>query len=361
MSAEQTPPDGPGIRLSRAFFQEIVAPPLAATFPGLRYDAALVGNGSEVLGFDTARSADHGYGPRLQIFLADDRRRDEVTALLEDEIPPAYGGFATRFDPRGEPLAPGDHPRNQVVVTDARAWSVTHLGVDATRDLSTIEWLGVPWQQLATATAGAVFHADLGDLDAVRARIAWYPGDVWRYVLAGQWLRIAQEEAFVGRAGEVGDDLGSAMVASRLVREVVRLTLLLRRRYPPYAKWLGSAFARLSDAATLGPILTEALRGTDWRTREQHLCEAYEYVATVQNGLGLCVDVDPACRGYYDRPFRVIGGQRFANALRDAIAAPEVRALPLIGSIDEVADSTDVLSHSGRSAVLNRALFASAS
>ena len=62
---------------------------------------------------------------------------------------------------------------------------------------------------------------------------------MWRYVLACQWKRISQEEAFVGRCGEVGDELGSAVVAARLIRDVMRLVLLIERRYPPYSKWLG--------------------------------------------------------------------------------------------------------------------------
>jgi hypothetical protein len=44
---------------------------------------------------------------------------------------------------------------------------------------------------------------------------------------------------------------GSAVVAARLVRDLMRLALLLHRRYPPYGKWLGSAFAALPAAATL--------------------------------------------------------------------------------------------------------------
>ena len=46
-----------GLELSRLFFEEAVRPALAAEFPSLRYAAALVGTGSEVLGFDTEMSA----------------------------------------------------------------------------------------------------------------------------------------------------------------------------------------------------------------------------------------------------------------------------------------------------------------
>jgi hypothetical protein len=360
VSSDDDAPCGPGIRLARSFYGDIVEPLLRRGFAGLRYDAALVGTGSEVLGFDTSRSADHDYGPRLQIFLAaDDGNAAEVAALIDAELPAEYDGFPTRFMTGGAALAPGEAAPHQVVITTTPMWSTTALGVDASRHLSAVDWLGMPWQLLAAATGGAVFHSGVGDLERLRATLAWYPDDVWRYVLAGQWTRIEQEEPFVGRTGEVDDDLGSAILTARLVRDVMRMALLLRRRYPPYAKWLGSAFARLPDEPVLGAMLTSALRASDWRDRETHLCHAYEYVATQQNRLGLCAEVDPICRRFWDRPFRVIGGDRFASALRDAVTAPEVRALPLIGSIDQIADSTDVLSHADRCAALNRSLFAS--
>ena len=44
-------------------------------------------------------------------------------------------------------------------------------------------------------------------------------------------------------------ELGSAVAAARLVRDLMRLCLLINRCYPPYDKWLGSSFARLSCAA----------------------------------------------------------------------------------------------------------------
>ena len=58
----------PGIELSRLFFVEAVKPLLEASVPGLLYGAALLGSGSEVLGFDTEMSTDHDWGPRVDIF-----------------------------------------------------------------------------------------------------------------------------------------------------------------------------------------------------------------------------------------------------------------------------------------------------
>jgi len=58
----------PGLTLSRAFFEEAVAPIVAHEFPGLRYSAARLGSGSEVLGYDTPRSTDHDWGHACNCF-----------------------------------------------------------------------------------------------------------------------------------------------------------------------------------------------------------------------------------------------------------------------------------------------------
>ena len=52
----------PGVRLAGEFYAEVVRPLLEVEFPGLPYAAALIGAGSEVLGFDTERSTDHDWG-----------------------------------------------------------------------------------------------------------------------------------------------------------------------------------------------------------------------------------------------------------------------------------------------------------
>ena len=61
----------PGLEVSRALYDESVGPTLRRRFPGVRHAAGLDDGGSEVLGFDTARSMDHDWGARLQVFLAD--------------------------------------------------------------------------------------------------------------------------------------------------------------------------------------------------------------------------------------------------------------------------------------------------
>jgi hypothetical protein len=174
--------------------------------------------------------------------------------------------------------------------------------------------------------------------------LRWYPDDVWRYLLAAQWRRIEQEEAFPGRCAEVGDELGSRVVAARMVREVMHLAFLLERQYMPYAKWLGTAFSRLACAGLLEPSLLGALGATDWPERERHLSAAYETVARMQNGLGLSEPVADSVSPFYGRPFQVIHGDRFAAALRAAISDAAVKRLPPNpGNTTQWVDSTDML------------------
>jgi hypothetical protein len=134
------------------------------------------------------------------------------------------------------------------------------------------------------------------------------------------------------------------VVAARLVRELMRLCLLMDRRYPPYNKWLGSAFARTPMGSRLTPDLTAALAATDWRDRERHLAHAYETVAGLHNQLGLTDRVDPATRPYHSRPFQVLRADRFTKALTARITDQTLRDLLPVGSVDQFLDSTDVLS-----------------
>lgn len=342
-----------GLRLCAAFHREAVRPLLTKGFPSLRYAAARVGPGSDVLGFDTPRSADHDWGPRLDLFLsADDVQRygEQISGMLAERLPKSFHGWSTHFEPpdaRVRVMAPTDGPvAHRVVVTDVASWSRNQLGFDATRGVTTMDWLAAPGQRLAEVTGGEVFHDSVGDLTHLREQLAWYPDDVWRYLLACQWLRIGEEEPFVGRTAEVDDELGSRVVAARLSREVMRLCLLLARRYPPYGKWLGTAFSNTSGTERIAAALTAALGAErDPEGRQGALCEAYEAAGAWQNSLRLADPVDPSRRPFFDRPYSVVDAARYATALLARIDDPYLASMPPVGSIDQFVDSTAALTN----------------
>jgi hypothetical protein len=343
----------PGLRLSRLFYQREVRPLLATAFPSLRYSAALIGWGSEVLGFDTALSRDHHWGPRVLLFLTDDdypRFHEVVSQALSLRLPYTFMGYSTNFstpEPNGvqHPVEIKSGPVNHMIkIFTVRSFVKARLGFDPDEEISIKDWLTFPQQRLLELASGEVYHDGLRELRQLRRRLNYYPKDVWLYILAAQWKRISQEEAFLGRTGDVGDELGSKIVAARIVRELVRLSFLMERRYIPYSKWLGSAFNQLKIARRLKPVLDSVLLSRDWKTRAKSMAKAYSIIADRHNALNITEPLTTKPSNYFDRPYLVIHADRFSEAIRKSIRNAEVRKIKIdIGSIDQFTDSTDVV------------------
>jgi len=355
----------PGLQLSEAFYREEVRPILDWDFPGLVYAAALIGYGSDVLGYDTERSTDHGWGPRCWLFLPDAdvaTHQSQIDAALQSHLPPTFRGYPTRFSRGAATVGAPEGPiKHYVLIASLPGYFVHHLGFDPTGEIGAVDWLLCPQQQLLEVTRGVVFHDGFGVLTAARERLVWYPDDVWRALLAAQWQRISQEEAFVGRCAEVGDQLGSAVVATRLVRDLMRLAFLMERTYAPYSKWLGTAFAQLACAPTLLPTLTAVMHATTYAERAPHIAAAYQTLAQMHNVLGITERIDPRAGHYHGRPFTdhdgrpfiVIHAERFAAAIRATIDQDTLRnTASFIGGIDQFADSTDFVGATERRAQL---------
>jgi hypothetical protein len=331
----------PGVELSRHYWHDVVRPIVDAVLPGTPRAGGLLGQGSDVLGFDTERSTDHGWGPRVIVFVDDDtnvseERRRDLAAAIDERLPETFDGFSTRFAAQT-----GAQVQHQVSFTTVGAWFTAVLGFDPRDEVTATDWLATPSQLLRSSVAGAVFEDDAGLLTEARDRLRWYPHDVWLYLLGCQWRRIDQEEPFVGRTGEVGDELGSSVVAARLVRDFMRLCFLIERQYAPYAKWMGTAFSRLRCASALMPLFQSALGASDWKQREAALVPAIEEVARAFNDLAVAEPQDPTVRYFFNRPFLVLDSARFVEA---CMAKTPLAQLGYVGGIDQFVDSTDVLS-----------------
>jgi hypothetical protein len=337
-----------GLQLAAELYHHHVRKLVESVVAGRDYAALLAGPGSEVLGLDTVTSQDHDWGPRLQL-LVPPGSVEEVDTLLAQRLPHTVQGLPVRFGTTYDATV-----RHQVQVTTLTVWSLERLGVDATDDrvpLTTDQWLSVPWQCLAETIGGAVFHDGPGHLTAMRGRLAWYPDDVARWVLACQWHRIGQEQGFVGRTASVGDDLGSAVVAARLVRDAMHLRLLYERRWPTYTKWLGTTVSGVDRAGELTEPALRALRASGHDERERALGEVMAGLARRHNTSGLTAPLDPALQQFFDRPYLVIGAERFTEALLATVQDRDLAARPLTGAVSQWVDSTDVLRRPGSAAL----------
>ncbi|MHA1480833.1 MAG: DUF4037 domain-containing protein, partial [Candidatus Thorarchaeota archaeon] len=308
------PPFMKGLKLSKALYQDGVKPILDEHYPELRYSAAHIGSGSDVLGFDTAQSMDHDWGPKLLLFLEDsdyEQKADEINTYLSYNLPHTIRGFPTNL---------GKHDDETSVMVQSKEYPINHgvrietiggyfenyLGIDPRKDMTVIDWLIVPEQFLRSVTSGKVFHDGLDELEVIRTKLEYYPHDVWLYLLSNQWRRLSQEIHFMGRCGQVGDDLGSRLIAARLVYDIMKLCFLMEKKYAPYIKWFGTAFSQLSCSSKLTPHFIQTLTAKDWEERQKRLVLTYEYVARMHNELGITDSIEDKVSSFHNRPFLII-------------------------------------------------------
>lgn len=332
-----------GLALNQLFYEEVVAPILKSHFPELEYSAALIGWGSEVLGYDDVQSTDHNWGPRFQLFLAEqeyEKYRLAIKEALNADLPSEFRGYPTAFSIVIDDMA-GPVQYN-IDIETIKSYFSRYLGCDPYREIEPADWLTFAEHKLLALTSGKVFHNGLNELEPIRQKFRYYPKDIWLYLLAGQWEKISEEHAFVGRSGFVGDELGSMVIAARQVKNLMRLCFLMERIYAPYSKWFGTAFNHLACAQELTPIFMQALHAPEWQARQEFLATAYEIVARMHNALGITIPLKETSTQYHGRPYLVIGDDRYVEELRKALTSEEVRNIGHnLGSVNQFLDSDE--------------------
>lgn len=325
-----------GNEISRGYYFEVVRPILEARWPGVPHAAGRLGAGSDVLGLDDATSRDHDWGLRLSLFVAEDLV-GPVTAHLDANLPQTFAGLPTRFAFTGS-----TESRHHIETSTVAGFLHDKLGFGNLESLSVEDWLSLTGQALLEVSAGPIFDDPEGTLHHARQALEWYPRDVWAYVVASSWLQLEEEMPLMGRAGQVGDELGSRVIGGRLVQTVMNLVFLLHRTWAPYSKWFGTMFDRLSDSRAIGKHLDAGLAAEGWQSRQEHIARALDLVLVLQHEAGLPAP-SPATVPFWDRPF-VLPNERIATALLDSVTDPAVRTQPRgRGGIEQISDNIAVL------------------
>lgn len=335
-----------GTPIARAFHDRVVEPLLRREHPTASWVTGRFGAGSDVLGLDDDVSTDHDWGLRLSV-LTD---VPGVSEFLEAVLPREFEGRPVRFATTWDA-----DERHRVEVLPLEEFVVSRLGVGPEEEWSVTDWLGFTGQSVLELVAGPVFTDDEGRWARLRDRLEFYPDDVRRHLVACSWKQLEQELPFLGRAGARGDDLGSRVVAARLVDVAVHLGLLLDRVWAPYSKWTGTVFAR-SVSGRVSPSLARCLAAAEWPEREAALCAALEGLRGRQREVGLPV-ADVATEPFHDRTFRGVP-ERASEVVLAAVTDPRVRGLPVgVGSVGQWVGAVDLLVDTG----LRRAVVAAAS
>lgn len=334
-----------GMLLAERLYHEGVKPVMARHFPELRHSAARLGRGSDTLGYDTPMSMDHGWGPTVEVYLsADDHEKHagEITELMRHELPREVAGVPTNYDStsdeEGRPARLDDGPiEHRVKSVNIDTFVVSYRALNPNGELTALDWVTLPQQTLRLIRSGRVFHDGLGELEPMREKLHWYPDDIWYYLVSAGWEHLGQECPFMGRCGDVGDELGSRVLAARLIHGIMDLCFLMERQYAPYGKWFGTAFAELRCAPDLAPVLLTALDARTWQERERYLCKAYEYLARMHNALDITDPVPTEVEPFFSRPYLIPGKCNPGSAIYEKITSEEVKQLPRdVGSIDQL-------------------------
>ncbi len=85
--------------------------------------AALIGYGSDVLGFDDEPSTDHGWGPRLQLFVEAGAVND-VCHVVDQALPATFRGWPVRYGWDDVPV------QRHIEIATVGSWLKGRLGAE---------------------------------------------------------------------------------------------------------------------------------------------------------------------------------------------------------------------------------------
>jgi hypothetical protein len=88
------------------------------------------------------------------------------------------------------------------------------------------------------------------------------------------------------------------------------------------------------------------LESRDWQVRQEYLAKAYEIVAQMHNALGVTVHLKETAAQYFDRPYLVLGDERYAEELKKSLKSEEIKSIShMLGSVNQFIDSDDKLNN----------------
>ena len=324
-----------GLELNKGFYSETVKPLLEKQYPRLSYSAALLGYGSDVLGFDTEISMDHNWGPRLQLFISNRELIPGLHDFLAGELPLQYRNFPVNFSKPGYDSTirmefTGKKPVNHLIeITAFEDYLKNRYAVTKTRNYLHKDWLEFTDQKLLEIISGEVFYDGLDQVNTTRNELRFYPLDICKLRMAVLWDYISNKEAFIGRSIAVNDYIGLKINTSRIVNYLIKILFYLEKKYIPYSKWFGSGFKQLNAYNDVNAIIAGVLQENVPEKIEEGLCILYEKVIARHNQRGDLPYLKNKTRYYFNRPYKVIFSENIINELISSISDEEIKKVNL--------------------------------
>ena len=199
-------------------------------YPNLysRICLALVGVGSECLGFDDEISEDHDFSSRCQLFL-DDSDYKTYKSDLESSL--------KIFCKDLESLTSNLKVVNIEIMPISNFYKYYTLFENGPKTES--EYRKVPMDLLCVATNGKVFLDNLGKFSEIRNRLLnFYPEDIRLKKIAFQLNKMAQSGQYnYSRMIKRGDTVAANIAQGEFVKHYLEFVHLLNKKYMPFYKW----------------------------------------------------------------------------------------------------------------------------
>ena len=203
---------------------------IKAKYPDLysRICLALVGVGSECLGFDDEISEDHDFSSRCQLFL-DDSDYKTYKSDLESSL--------KIFCKDLESLTSNLKDINVEIMSIPNFYKYYTLFENGPKTES--EYRKVPMDLLCVATNGKVFLDNLGKFSEIRNRLLnFYPEDIRLKKIAFQLNKMAQSGQYnYSRMIKRGDTVAANIAQGEFVKHYLEFVHLLNKKYMPFYKW----------------------------------------------------------------------------------------------------------------------------
>ena len=231
---------------------------------------ALIGNGSEVLGFDDELSQDHNFWPRLTVLESPDSRTvvgsNDIPRIMS-QLPESFAGYPV---PRSG-LYPSIqfHPQSEFISEHARV---------ARYPFTTHDWLTVNEQLLLELTSATVFHDPKRSLcDALKA-IEFWPESLVP-LLSLRALQRLSEVSGIPRSIRRSDTISTNFYFAQFSYFAIHFYHLLHRKYCPYPKLMAASVRNIGpEGSRLDQVLAIAVVSNELHSYRDCVLAAWDII-----------------------------------------------------------------------------------
>lgn len=265
------------------------------------------------------------------------------------EFPYTYKGFSVNFT---EPDPNDNGVRHAKMISEGlvsplvfiytlNEYLTWYLGSSDFDHLTNLDWISFSEHRLLALTSGMIFVDGLNIKEKLN-KLKYYPENVKLYLMASNWSIIAEEQAFIKRCSDVGDEIGSILACSRIADRLMRLSFLYCKKYAPYSKWYGTAFERLPINDNIKNSIYNAITANNITDRENNIVNAQKLLADLHNQLKITDYIDVQIQLYFGRNIKVIFADKIVDAIMKKLEGTEFESYPLIGTLSSVANFTNI-------------------